>query len=58
MTNKYSTVFEPSDDIVAKSDIKRFMNSNTISNYTELIKRSSENIEWYWDAVNKDLSIE
>lgn len=51
-------VFEPPAELANKSNIKRFMNNNSISDYTELIKRSAEEIEWYWDAVNKDLNIE
>jgi acetyl-CoA synthetase len=44
--------------IADRSNIKRFMKNNAIPDYAELIKRSSNNIEWYWDAVNKDLDIE
>lgn len=51
-------VFEPSAELANKSNIKRFMNNNAISDYAELIKRSADDIEWYWDAVNKDLNIE
>jgi len=40
------------------SNIKRFMDKNSITGYDELINRSSDNIEWYWDAVNKDLNID
>jgi acetyl-CoA synthetase len=51
-------VFEPPAELVNKSNIMRFMKNNAISDYSELIKRSIDDIEWYWDAVNKDLSIE
>lgn len=59
MTNsKRHTVFEPPSELINKSNIMRFMKNNAISDYAELIKRSIDDIEWYWDAVNKDLSIE
>ncbi len=35
----------------------RFMNKHQINDYDELIKRSMD-IEWYWDAVNKDLRLD
>jgi acetyl-CoA synthetase len=36
----------------------RFMKKHNIGSYEELIKRSTEDIEWFWDAVIKDLNIE
>lgn len=53
-----SVVFEPSAELANKSNISRFMKNNAISDYAELIQRSADDIEWYWDAVNKDLNIE
>ena len=34
------------------------MNKYGIKNYEELITRSTDNLEWFWDAVIKDLDIE
>ncbi|HCO04204.1 MAG TPA: AMP-dependent synthetase [Actinobacteria bacterium] len=34
------------------------MRSNGIQGYDELVKRSQDDVEWFWDAVVKDLSIE
>ena len=51
-------VFQPSAELTSKSNVRRFMNNNAISDYAELIKRSADDIEWYWDAVNEDLSVE
>ena len=39
------------------SNILHFMKKYQIANYQQLLKRSVENIEWYWDAVNEDLSL-
>ncbi len=59
MTHKHSGIaFRPSKETVDMSNIKRFMDKNSITGYDELINRSSDNIEWYWDAVNKDLNID
>ncbi|MFQ5921128.1 MAG: AMP-binding protein, partial [Nitrososphaerales archaeon] len=58
MANDESVAFRPSSDLARKSNITRFMKSNSISDYARLIRRSAEDIEWYWDAVNKDLKID
>jgi acetyl-CoA synthetase len=51
-------VWSPSDDYVEKANITRFMRANGIATYDELVKRSQDDIEWFWDAVVKDLGIE
>ena len=40
------------------SNILQFMKKYQIATYQQLLKRSVENIEWYWNAVNEDLSLE
>jgi len=50
-------VWSPSDEFVKKTNIYRFMVKHKIKNYQELIKKSTDNLEWFWDAVNKDLNI-
>jgi acetyl-CoA synthetase len=50
--------FVPPKEFAEKSNIRRFMNAHSIEGYDELIRRSADDIEWYWDAVNKDLGIE
>lgn len=51
-------VWKPSKEYIEKSNIKRFMDKHGIKSYEELIKRSTEDIEWFWDAAMKDLNIE
>jgi acetyl-CoA synthetase len=50
--------FVPSPDLVAKSNVKRFMEKHGIEDYSALIRRSTEEIEWFWDAIVKELKIE
>ena len=50
-------VWKPSKEYIEKSNIKRFMDKHGIKSYEELIKRSTEDIEWFWDAAMKDLNI-
>jgi acetyl-CoA synthetase len=51
-------VWRPSEDSVERANVTRFMRANGISTYDELVKRSQDDIEWFWDAVVKDVGIE
>jgi len=51
-------VWKPTNDYVENANITRFMKKHNIKDYDELIKRSTEDIEWFWDAALKDLNIE
>ncbi|MGA8403412.1 MAG: hypothetical protein WB664_01230 [Nitrososphaeraceae archaeon] len=41
----------------AISNISIFMKKHGFEKYQDLIKKSVENIGWYWDSVNEDLSL-
>lgn len=58
VAEKYDIVWQPSRDYVDNANITRFMTTHGISDYDELIKRSTTDIEWFWDAALKDLGIE
>ena len=51
-------VWSPSEDYVERANVLRFMRANDIRSYDELIKRSQGDIEWFWEAVVRDLGIE
>jgi acetyl-CoA synthetase len=46
--------YNPSPELVANSNIKKFMDRHGIKSYDELLKRA-ENQEWYWGEVAKEL---
>ncbi|MEK0326779.1 MAG: AMP-binding protein, partial [Nitrosopumilus sp.] len=50
-------VYHPSEKSIKASNIHRFMVRNNIRDYDDLIKRSNGDVEWFWDAVMKDLGI-
>ncbi len=50
--------WRPSPEYVERSRIKRFMDRHGISDYQELLSRSSDQIEWFWNAVVEDLDLE
>src|SRR5439155_18930499 len=51
-------VWSPPDDYVERANVTRFMRAHGIGSYEELVKRSQDDIEWFWDAVVKDLGLE
>jgi len=51
-------VWKPIKDYIEKANITRFMKKYNIKNYDDLIKKSTDDIGWFWDAVMKDLNIE
>lgn len=51
-------VFTPLPELMAKSNIARFMNRHGISGWRQLVEKANSDIGWYWDAVNEDLSID
>jgi len=51
-------VWQPTPEYVSKSRLKRFMDRHGIAGFAELLKRSTEDLEWFWSAVLKDLEIE
>ncbi len=51
-------VWKPSADYVERANVTRFMRSYGIATYEELVARSTGDVEWFWDAVVRDLGIE
>ncbi|HED04315.1 MAG TPA: hypothetical protein ENI60_06070, partial [Candidatus Fraserbacteria bacterium] len=56
MPEKYA--FIPSPELVAQSNVQKFMNHHRIKDYHELVKRSTADITWFWEAVVKQLELE
>jgi acetyl-CoA synthetase len=50
-------VWTPSPEDVERANVTRFMRAHAIATYDELIARSIGDIEWFWDAVVRDLGI-
>ena len=51
-------VWKPNDEYIKRSRLKRFMDKHGIKDFPELIARSTDDIEWFWNAVIDDLDIE
>ena len=51
-------VWRPSADIVARSRLKEFMDRHGIGSLAQLQSRSTADIEWFWEAIFRELDIE
>ena len=51
-------VWRPSDAYVERANVTRFMRANGIGTEPELIRRSVQDVGWFWDAVVRDLGLE
>ena len=51
-------VWEPSDEYLRRSRLKRFMDRHGLSTFEELMARSTTDIGWFWEATFEDLGIE
>lgn len=51
-------VWYPSPDLVAQSNLQRFIEKHALGSYEELMRRSTTDIAWFWDAVLRDLDIQ
>ncbi|MDB5332766.1 MAG: AMP-dependent synthetase [Phycisphaerales bacterium] len=50
--------WRPTPEIIAASNLRRFMAAHAIPSLEELHRRSTTDIAWFWDAVLKDLGIQ
>jgi len=51
-------VWEPTPELIAQSNLQRFITKRELGSYDELMRRSTTDIEWFWDAVLSDLDIQ
>ncbi|HEU4480404.1 MAG TPA: AMP-binding protein [Actinomycetota bacterium] len=51
-------IWEPTPELVENANVTRLMRAHGIEDYWDLVKRSQDDIEWFWDAVIDDLGIE
>jgi acetyl-CoA synthetase len=55
---RVAIVWRPSDDYVERANVTRFMRAHGIETYEDLVRRSVQDIAWFWDSVVQDLGIE
>ncbi len=50
--------WEPTAGYVEHANVTRLMRAHGIDDYEKLVRRSQDDIEWFWDAAVRDLGIE
>ena len=50
-------IWEPTPEYIENANVSRLMRKHGIEDFHALVKRSQEDIEWYWDAAIEDLGI-
>src|SRR6266508_1585617 len=51
-------VWRPSPELIERANVTRLMRAHGIGSYDELVRRSQDDPDWFWDAVVKDLGLE
>jgi acetyl-CoA synthetase len=51
-------VWQPSEEYLRRSRLKRFMDRHGLATFDELMTRSTSDIAWFWEATFEDLGIE
>jgi acetyl-CoA synthetase len=51
-------VWRPSPEVLERANVTRFMRAHGITSEEELIRRSTADVEWFWDAVVRDLGLD
>ena len=51
-------VWHPPPELIAQSNLQRFIDKHSLGSYDELMRRSTTDIAWFWDAVLRDLDIQ
>jgi acetyl-CoA synthetase len=50
-------VWHPTPELIAQSNLQRFIEKHALGSYEELMRRSTTDIAWFWDTVLHDLDI-
>ncbi len=54
---KEGRIFNPPEDLVNNSNVKKFMDKHGIKSYDELLEKAKD-IEWFWNEMVKEAGIE
>ena len=51
-------VWEPTPEYIERANVTRLMRKLGIPDYHELVARSQQDVEWFWQAAIEDVGIE
>jgi acetyl-CoA synthetase len=47
-------VWRPTPELIAQSNLKRFIDRHGIACFNELLRKSTDDIAWFWDTILRD----
>jgi len=50
-------VWHPTSELIARSNLQRFIEKHALGSYGKLMRRSTTDIAWFWDTILHDLDI-
>lgn len=53
-----SIVWQPGEEYLRRSRLKRFMDRHGLATFEELMERSTTDLAWFWEATFEDLNVE
>jgi acetyl-CoA synthetase len=53
-----SIAWQPSSEYIEQSRLKQFMDRHRIGSYSDLLERSTTDLDWFWNAVIADLDVQ
>jgi acetyl-CoA synthetase len=51
-------VWHPPPELIAQSNLQRFIEKHDLGSYDELMRRSTSDIAWFWETVLRDLDVQ
>jgi acetyl-CoA synthetase len=51
-------IWEPTPDYIERANVTGFMRKHGIASYQDLVRKSAEDIEWFWGAAIEDVGID
>ena len=51
-------VWHPTPELIAQSNLQRFIEEHALGSYGELMRRSASDVAWFWNSVLRDLDIQ
>ena len=51
-------VWEPTPEHIERANVTRLMRKHSIGDYRDLVQRSQDDIEWFWEQAIEDLGLE
>lgn len=58
MSSRSTFIYEPKAPWIQSSHIQNFIHQHKLRDFSELLHKSQEDVEWFWTAALKDMNLE